>query len=448
MKLLSPSFFSAMSIRSQLKKNPFEALTKIAALDGDVIQLKIADKQAYFINNSEAALSILERTPDYYKPNDLIDPLAPLLGKSILRAEPEDFLLMRDLLHPAFQPEQFAGYTTVMQEEIDSMFAEMFQKRGTYDKLNIETEMLRLIIRFTARNFIASGLEINADSLHEALQDILDFNSLPNIIKLREKCAGKPAQAALLKNTPQFVSEAITFFDDMVDHIGSDFMQVTSDRGTFLQVLYTAYRNKSITYQQVIDQVKTILYACTFSLAETITLVLHNIDTTPGLKKKVETEVDAAIENANTPADYATMFPLLQSIIFETERLYPPHWILQRFAADSDKIGEILIPADSWIIIAPWILHRNNSFGKDPLSFNPERFVNQKELSSRLIPYEFGAYSLPGAELARYEIIYTLVQIIHKSRVLFYKKQSPELTGAPVLHAKELLFTKVERRNK
>jgi cytochrome P450 len=59
----------------------------------------------------------------------------------------------------------------------------------------------------------------------------------------------------------------------------------------------------------------------------------------------------------------------------EVLRLYPPAWIFGRKAIANDEIGCYVIPANSIIVLSPYITHRHPAFWEHAEVFDPERFA-------------------------------------------------------------------------
>ena len=57
-------------------------------------------------------------------------------------------------------------------------------------------------------------------------------------------------------------------------------------------------------------------------------------------------------------------------------RLYPPAWILARQALREVELGGYRIPARAFVVMSPWVLHRDPRHFADPLRFSPERWLD------------------------------------------------------------------------
>ena len=71
--------------------------------------------------------------------------------------------------------------------------------------------------------------------------------------------------------------------------------------------------------------------------------------------------------------------PFALQVMKESMRLYPPAFLLARQAVRNTSIGEFAVRKDELVMIAPWLLHRDPRYFEDPLRFDPDRFLPDRE---------------------------------------------------------------------
>ena len=71
--------------------------------------------------------------------------------------------------------------------------------------------------------------------------------------------------------------------------------------------------------------------------------------------------------------------PFALQVMKESMRLYPPAYILARSAVRDTSIGGFPVRKDELVFIAPWLLHRDPRNFEDPLRFDPDRFLPERE---------------------------------------------------------------------
>jgi cytochrome P450 len=71
--------------------------------------------------------------------------------------------------------------------------------------------------------------------------------------------------------------------------------------------------------------------------------------------------------------------PFALRVMKESMRLYPPAFVLARSALRDTSVGDFAVRKDELVFIAPWLFHRDARFFDDPLRFDPDRFLPERE---------------------------------------------------------------------
>ncbi|XWS75582.1 hypothetical protein CRYUN_Cryun01aG0103000 [Craigia yunnanensis] len=149
-----------------------------------------------------------------------------------------------------------------------------------------------------------------------------------------------------------------------------------------------------------------MILAGTDTSAVTIEWAMSNLLNHPEVLQRARAEIDSQIgqENLIDEADVSKLH-YLQSIIFETLRLYPAAPLLIPHMPSSDcTIGGYNVPRGAMVLVNAWAIHRDPKLWDDPTSFKPERFENGekiREYSHKLMPFGIGRRACPGASLAQ-----------------------------------------------
>nr|A0A0C5Q4Y6.1 RecName: Full=Ferruginol synthase 1; Short=RoFS1; AltName: Full=11-oxomiltiradiene synthase; AltName: Full=Cytochrome P450 76AH22; AltName: Full=Ferruginol monooxygenase; Short=11-hydroxyferruginol synthase; AltName: Full=Miltiradiene oxidase [Salvia rosmarinus]AJQ30187.1 ferruginol synthase [Salvia rosmarinus] len=124
--------------------------------------------------------------------------------------------------------------------------------------------------------------------------------------------------------------------------------------------------------------------------------------------------------------------PYLQAVVKESMRLHPPGPLLLPRKAESDQVvNGYLIPKGAQVLINAWAIGRDHSIWKNPDSFEPERFLDQKidfkGTDYELIPFGSGRRVCPGMPLAN-RILHTVTAtLVHN---FDWKLERPEASDA------------------
>ncbi|KDO42907.1 hypothetical protein CISIN_1g047663mg, partial [Citrus sinensis] len=160
-----------------------------------------------------------------------------------------------------------------------------------------------------------------------------------------------------------------------------------------------------------------------WSLAE---LINH-----PMVLQEAQQELDQVVgRNRLVQESDVPHLPYIQAIIKESLRIHPPIPLISRKAVEDCKIGNYVIPKDTVLFVNLWSMGRDPKIWKNPLEFQPERFLSQsnseidvKGLHYQFLPFGTGRRGCPGLSLAMQELPATLAAMI---QCFNFKVTSPD----------------------
>lgn len=130
---------------------------------------------------------------------------------------------------------------------------------------------------------------------------------------------------------------------------------------------------------------------------------------------------------------HLTQLPYLDAVIKETFRLHPPLPLLvPRRPSQSRTIGGYIVPKGSSVYLNVWAIHRDPNIWKNPLEFQPERFLISDSTKNPLdysgnnfnyIPFGSGRRICAGLPLAERSLMYVVASFLHS-----YEWKLPEGT--------------------
>jgi cytochrome P450 len=148
-------------------------------------------------------------------------------------------------------------------------------------------------------------------------------------------------------------------------------------------------------------------------------LVLH-----PDVQRKVQKELDEVASGDSrvfTEEDVAATV-YLPAVIKEVLRLHPPGPLLSwaRLAITDTTIDGYHVPAGTTAMVNMWAIARDPNVWRDPLEFNPDRFVNEGAEFSvlgsdlRLAPFGSGRRSCPGKNLGLTTVTFWVAKLLQE----------------------------------
>jgi cytochrome P450 len=137
-------------------------------------------------------------------------------------------------------------------------------------------------------------------------------------------------------------------------------------------------------------------------------------------RKRLESEVDRELPDGGYIDGSLDRLVMTRAVIEETLRLYPPIATIHRQAVATDRLGSHQIKPGTFVIIAPYVLHRHRLLWEAPDLFDPSRFLPgvRKQIDRyAYLPFGAGARACIGGALALRTLIITLATIVRAFRL-------------------------------
>ncbi|KAH6833480.1 cytochrome P450 [Perilla frutescens var. hirtella] len=136
---------------------------------------------------------------------------------------------------------------------------------------------------------------------------------------------------------------------------------------------------------------------------------------------KVQAELRAVIRaGEKVEEEILDELPYLKAVIKETLRLHPPlPFLVPHKAMDSCNMLGFHIPKETQILVNVWAIGRDPKTWKDPLEFNPERFLDPEAAPDykghhfEFIPFGSGRRICPAVPLAARVLPLALGSVLH-----------------------------------
>jgi len=287
------------------------------------------------------------------------------------------------MLQPAFHKEMVAlsvNHIEAGLAKLDAHWLELTSE-GTAI-VDIDHAMMSLALEITCGALFGLDVDDDVDEITSAtliaLHGVVSRARNPISVPL-----GFPTPANLR------MKRAIKRLDKAVDAILSsrNLNKLPADAPIrdMLDVLLDPDLEIPLTKQQIRDEIATFIVAGHETVASALTWAWHLLVTNPEELQKLKNDTTRA-----------------QLVFDESLRLYPPAWVITRRTLSDLTVDDVLIPANSLVIVSPWLVHRNPKAWENPTAFMPDRFkAGTPQLG--YIPFGAGARLCIGKEMARLE---------------------------------------------
>lgn len=175
-----------------------------------------------------------------------------------------------------------------------------------------------------------------------------------------------------------------------------------------------------------------ILLAGSETAASVETWALTELMRHPEARQKLLTELDTVVgrDRLVEEADLVNL-KYLQAVVKETFRLHPAlPFLVPHESLSATKVAGYDIPAKTRVFVNIYHIGRDPSLWSDPLSFNPDRFLDSpigvRGQNFELLPFGSGRRICVGLNLGMLLIELNLAQILHTCELSLPPGVKPE----------------------
>ncbi|XP_068660886.1 cytokinin hydroxylase-like [Aristolochia californica] len=331
------------------------------------------------------------------------------IGRGLLMANGEDWYHQRHIVAPAFIGDKLKNHAGYMVECTKQMLQSLHSETASG---GAEVEIGEYFTRLTGD--IISRTEF--DSSYDKGKKIFHLlNSLQHLCAQSSRHYWFPGSRyipskynreikALKMEVEKLLIEIIQSRKDCVE-IGRGESYGNDLLGMLLAETQNKREGFSFNLQLIMDECKTFYFAGHETTALLLTWTAMLLAINPTWQERARTEVLQVCGGKPPSPDHLPKLTLLNMIINESLRLYPPASLLPRMAFEDFKLGDLHIPRGLSIWIPVLALHHSEElWGKDVHEFNPERFAGKSFAPGRhFMPFAAGPRNCVGQSFAMME---------------------------------------------
>ena len=309
----------------------------------------------------------------------------------------------RRLLMPAFHRSRIESYRDEIVAVTDELLSE-YRPGATRD---IKPDMMRLTLR------IATATLFGADLGQRGLQIGHDLESWGSTLR------GAAIFPFDLPGTPyrRWLDLSHAIDRRMVEVIS----EKRRDRGTgrdMLSMLIEARDEAggTLSEDELIGHAGVIFAAGHETSSNALSWTLFLLAQHPGVLGELLDELAGELHGAAPTFDGLARLPLLDAVVKESLRLFPPAPLNHRIAARDSELGDYRIAAGTEVLSSIYHTHRLPEVYPEPQSFLPARWARFDPGPYAYNPFSAGPRMCIGATFALFEIKVILTMLLQRFR--------------------------------
>jgi cytochrome P450 len=370
----------------------------------------------FIVNHPETIRRILtEDRANYPKSDLMVSALSPLLGDGVLISSGELWEHDRQMLEPAFMHMRLAHMFPDMREAVHD-FVERLQLLEQGAVVDLESELTHVTADIMLRTIFSKPIgAARADAVFEAFSS---FQKKSPQFQLQHVLASDPRKPAL--PSAELMRDASILRDLLAAML--DERLILNSQGKifvdFAQAVIDARDAEGLPFsrEKIIDQLAVFFLAGHETTASSLCWTFFMLSQQSQILFKLRDEIRDVLDNRSFEFDDFKSLSFIRDVFRESLRLYPPAAFLTRRALQEDQFERLKVPADSFIVISPWLIHRHQTYWPQADRFIPERFdVNSSApVPGTYLPFGLGPRACTGATIAQLEASLILCEVLRR----------------------------------
>jgi cytochrome P450 len=396
----------------RLRSDPLSFVRRMSQEPGDVVHYELFRRNVFLVKHPDLIRDVLVTNQHDYAKGQGLQWAKRFLGEGLLTSEGEFHTRQRRLAQPAFHRQRIGAYAEVMTDHA-TRTRDRLREGELFD---IHQEMMALTLAVAGKTMCDADVESEAAVIGEALTDVislfprfvLPFASLLHRLPLPSTRRFERARARL---------------DTVVYRMIEDRRRSGQDRGDLLSMLLLARDEEGdggrMSDVQLRDEVMTLFLAGHETTANALSWTWYLLASNPEVEARFHQEVDTVLGGRRPAFEDLPQLRYAEMVLAESMRLYPPAWGLGRRSLLDQALGGVAIPADSLVLMSPYLVQRDPRFFPDPLRFDPLRFTPEAKAARpkfAYFPFGGGARQCIGEPFAWMEGVLILATLAQRWR--------------------------------
>jgi len=371
----------------EFKRNTLQTFMDLARRHGDLACFR-GLWTSFMLIDPQHVEYVLQTNSRNFRKGKSYKEFAASTGNGLFVSEGDVWRRQRRLAQPAFHHQRIASFARIMTDSCEAML-ERWRPFAEQDApIEVDAEMLRLTLGIVGKALFSRDLSDAADTMSQSFEVIRKHTTdrVMSVIKL-------PANFPTAQN--RRFRQAIANAEQIVYDLIAERRRGQGNTNDLLSLLMAARDEETgegLSDKELRDQALTIIGAGYETTTQALAWTWYLLAKHPEVENRLHAEISDVL-GGRTPA-FEDLPDLKYTLMVfqEAMRLYPPIWMITRSAIKSDEIGGYRVPANSEILLLPYITHRHPKYWEKPEEFSPEHFTPEKVAARpRFAHFPFGA---------------------------------------------------------
>ncbi|GGN52029.1 cytochrome P450 [Streptomyces albiflavescens] len=403
-------------------------LAFIASLrdQGPLVEIQLQPGQRTIVLNDPPLIrTMLVEVASTLDKGRFFEKMGQLLGDSVVTAAGAEHVRKRRQLQHAFRHTEITRYVDLMREQVTATMNGW--RPGQV--LDVREVMVKLSLDMLSATVFSGSIDEQA--FHQLRRDLsVVMNGVGARIMLPDWVEKLPLPANRRFTAARDAVRAT------IDAAVAELRAADRDTGDMLSLLLQATDEETgrpLTSHQICSEVLTLAVAGTETTASVLSWVLYELARYPAIDARLQAELNDVLGDRPITFDDLPNLPYLGRVITEALRLHHTGWLVTRRTLEPTRLGQWEISAGTELAYCQHALHRDPAFFPDPLAFDPDRWLDEKQElpEGAWLPFGAGKHKCIGDRFAQAEITTAIATLTRTWRL----DLTPGQTIRPVARA-------------
>jgi cytochrome P450 len=429
--------------------NPVQVLSKYIQLRGQTFRFYFGGVREAIVTTDPAVIQHVLKTnaENYHKSEIQVKRMGHFLGKGLLTSEGEVWKTQRRLIQRGFERKQLEVLSSIMQESLaDSMRS--FDEQIRIGPIDIYPQLMKMTFEMVGKSLFGARLkEKDIDLISWTISTVQEFMVRQTIQPYLNPWFGVSGE---LRRHEEMRARADAILMEYIqtrrkEEPGHDLLQILMD------ARYTD--GHGMSDELVLSESMQLLVAGHETSSNALSWILYLLSSRPDCVDRLRHEFDSMLGERSLAYSDVSKFEFATQVIQEALRLYPPFWMVDRMALSDDRVGDLVIPRGSTVVVFIYGAHHAGQYWENPEAFDPERFAKGNEKLHKpfaYLPFGAGPRGCIGGNYAMLQILMILSVLIRKYDLKLSPGQAIEPRPMVILRPKDgirMMFTEATARD-
>ncbi len=393
--------------------NPVRILSKYNEEFGDTFRIYLGGLKEAIVTIDPAVIQHVLKTnwENYQKSEIQVKRMGHFLGKGLLTTHGEAWRTQRRLIQKGFDRKQLDALSSIMQDSLTDSLRD-FDRQVHLGPVDIYPQLMKMTFAMVARSLFGARLkDEDIDLVSHTICTVQEFivrQTLQPYLNPWFRASGE------LRKHEEMRTRADAVLLEYIQRRrheppGHDLLQ------TLMDARYSD--GEGMSDELVLSESMQLLVAGHETSSNALSWLLYLLASRPDCLEKVRQEFDQVL--GDTPLTHADVpkFEFTTQVIQEGLRLYPPFWMIDRMAVADDRVGDIVIPRGSTVIVYVYGAHHASRYWDRPEDFDANRFLKANEKLRQpftYLPFGGGPRGCIGGNYAMLQILMILSDVLRR----------------------------------